>query len=62
MSFKRLNARNVLTSLEKMFQSFAAGRWNGFVPGASDVIEAYKRYFYSECYSQECLLQLLNQL
>ena len=48
MSFKRLNARNVLTSLEKML---AAGRWNGFVPGASDVIEAYKRYFYSECYS-----------
>ena len=47
----RLNARNVLTSLEKMFQSLAAGRWNGFVPGASDVIEAYKRYFYSECYS-----------
>ena len=51
MSFKRLNARNVLTSLEKMFQSLAAGRWNGFVPGARDVIEAYKRYFYSECYS-----------
>ena len=39
----------ILTSLDKMCQSLADGRWNGFVPRSE--IEAYKRYFYSESYS-----------